>query len=263
METLKNSTYKLKELASKLWQSKRKQVIIGIIVFICLIILVVLLNSLREFVPAELSAYGQDGEISNAYTDKGQLEKKIDFSSLTRYEYAYKNKAIGHTTVRKASNKLPTGVIGLADSGNDGVLTKVYLNKYKGDKFVSKEYIETKVTKKAHDRIIGYGTKGMPRFEDYQGEVHVKKTLKGCRASAYSGGPNARGASGNPCTYGTMAVDTSVIPMGSLCYVEGYGFAIANDTGSGINGKDIDVFFNQYETACRWGIKYVTVYVLQ
>ena len=40
-----------------------------------------------------------------------------------------------------------------------------------------------------------------------------------------------------------IAVDPSVIPLGSKVYVEGYGYAIAADTGGSVKGKRIDVFF--------------------
>ncbi|MDQ7861221.1 3D domain-containing protein [Peribacillus frigoritolerans] len=41
-----------------------------------------------------------------------------------------------------------------------------------------------------------------------------------------------------------IAVDPSVIPMGSKVYVEGYGYAVAADKGGAIKGNRIDVFFS-------------------
>ena len=40
-----------------------------------------------------------------------------------------------------------------------------------------------------------------------------------------------------------IAVDPSVIPLGTKVYVEGYGYAVAADTGGAIKGHKIDVFF--------------------
>src|SRR5699024_9554836 len=59
-----------------------------------------------------------------------------------------------------------------------------------------------------------------------------------------------------------IAVDPSVIPLGSKVHVEGYGYAIAGDTGSAIKGNKIDVFFPEKSQAYRWGSKQVKVKVL-
>ena len=48
-----------------------------------------------------------------------------------------------------------------------------------------------------------------------------------------------------PAGWGIVAVDRAVIPLGTRLFVEGYGYAVAGDTGSAINGLKIDV--------CFWG----------
>ncbi|PZL71057.1 peptidase M23 [Enterococcus plantarum] len=50
-----------------------------------------------------------------------------------------------------------------------------------------------------------------------------------------------------------IAVDPSVIPLGSFVEVEGYGFAVAGDTGGAINGNIIDVHFPSVEQCLNWG----------
>lgn len=59
-----------------------------------------------------------------------------------------------------------------------------------------------------------------------------------------------------------VAVDPDVIPLGSTVWVEGYGYAIAADVGGGIDGKEIDVYFSDYNRAIEWGRKQVKVKVL-
>ncbi|MFZ7944408.1 MULTISPECIES: LysM peptidoglycan-binding and 3D domain-containing protein [Bacillaceae] len=59
-----------------------------------------------------------------------------------------------------------------------------------------------------------------------------------------------------------IAVDPSVIPLGSKVYVEGYGEAIAADTGGAIKGNRIDVFIPSKQDAINWGRKQVTVKIL-
>lgn len=59
-----------------------------------------------------------------------------------------------------------------------------------------------------------------------------------------------------------ISVDPNVIPLGSKVYVEGYGTAVAGDTGGAIKGKKIDVFVPSQEKALEWGRKQVSVKIL-
>lgn len=58
-----------------------------------------------------------------------------------------------------------------------------------------------------------------------------------------------------------IAVDPSVIPLGSTVWVQGYGYAVAGDTGSAINGDRIDVFIPNRSKALQWGTRTVEVKV--
>lgn len=50
-----------------------------------------------------------------------------------------------------------------------------------------------------------------------------------------------------------IAVDPKIIPLGSKVWVEGYGVAIAGDTGGAIKGHKIDVFIKDEAAALQWG----------
>lgn len=60
-----------------------------------------------------------------------------------------------------------------------------------------------------------------------------------------------------------IAVDPKVIPLGSKVWVEGYGEAIAGDTGGVIKGNKIDVLMPTTKQALQWGRKTVKVKVLK
>jgi 3D (Asp-Asp-Asp) domain-containing protein len=60
-------------------------------------------------------------------------------------------------------------------------------------------------------------------------------------------------ATGLPADVGIAAVDPRVIPLGSIIWVEGYGYAIAADTGGKIKGKRVDVFFRSTRQALKFG----------
>jgi 3D (Asp-Asp-Asp) domain-containing protein len=59
-----------------------------------------------------------------------------------------------------------------------------------------------------------------------------------------------------------IAVDPSVIPLGSRVWVEGYGEAIAGDTGGAIKGYKIDLLMPTKAAALQWGRRTVKVIVL-
>ncbi|KUO76220.1 MAG: hypothetical protein APF81_10925 [Desulfosporosinus sp. BRH_c37] len=79
-------------------------------------------------------------------------------------------------------------------------------------------------------------------------------------AYTYTGNKTASGVEPRE---GLIAVDPTVIAMGSKVYVEGYGYAIAADTGGAIRGNRIDVFFPTLRQCIDWGRKSVHIYVLQ
>ena len=61
----------------------------------------------------------------------------------------------------------------------------------------------------------------------------------------------------------TIAVDPSVIPLGSRVFIEGYGVFIAEDTGGAIKGNKIDIAVSTHERANELGVQYANVYLLK
>jgi len=75
--------------------------------------------------------------------------------------------------------------------------------------------------------------------------------------------PTGRTATGLPARYGVVAVDPHVIPLGSKLYIQGYGAAIAADTGGAIIGNRIDLCMDSYQAAISFGRQPVKVYLLR
>ena len=60
-----------------------------------------------------------------------------------------------------------------------------------------------------------------------------------------------------------IAVDPRIIPLGSLVYLEGIGFAIAEDIGGAIKGNRIDLFFDLHQDTSKFGLqKGIRLYLL-
>jgi 3D (Asp-Asp-Asp) domain-containing protein len=66
-------------------------------------------------------------------------------------------------------------------------------------------------------------------------------------------------ATGLPVGWGVVAVDPSVIPLGTRLTIPGYGEGVAADTGSGVRGATIDLWFPTLAQARAWGRRTVTV----
>lgn len=59
----------------------------------------------------------------------------------------------------------------------------------------------------------------------------------------------------------TVAVDPSVIPIGSNVYVPDVGWCYAHDTGNAIKGARLDVAMDSRESAYKWGRRNILVKV--
>jgi len=66
-------------------------------------------------------------------------------------------------------------------------------------------------------------------------------------------------ATGLPVGWGVVAVDPNVIPLGTKLKIPGYGEGVAADTGSGVRGNDVDLWFPTLAQARAWGRRTVTI----
>ncbi|MBY0217760.1 G5 domain-containing protein [Paenibacillus illinoisensis] len=124
---------------------------------------------------------------------------------------------------------------------------------------------EKKLVKKSHENsIVSEGDKKkMINIEERP--VEYKFILEDVELTAFTAGVESTGkdqghpeygitASGTTVEEGrTIAVDPSVIPMGWWVYIEGVGYRKAEDTGSAVNGKIIDVFIEDLDSAILFG----------
>ncbi len=84
-----------------------------------------------------------------------------------------------------------------------------------------------------------------------------------CPCEICNGRSDAKTASGTTMAEGrTIAVDKSIIPLGSRVYIDGFGEFIAEDTGSAIIDDRIDICVYSHERAYELGVQYGDVYLL-
>ncbi|GAB6168633.1 3D domain-containing protein [Clostridium carnis] len=173
--------------------------------------------------------------------------------------------AIAFDTDEQTDSSLDVSVEEVRQNGATGEKEVTYEVIYKDGKEVSRNIRSSKVLAEPVTKVIVRGTR--QTFASRDGQVLDYKKLIYCESTAYHGdGITATGTVPVRSEGGisTIAVDPRVIPLGSLVYVEGYGKAIASDTGGAIKGNIIDVFVNSQEEAYGWwGRRYnVPVYIL-
>ena len=152
----------------------------------------------------------------------------------------------------------PKGEESVVQQGQDRIVRNTYRITYHDGKQVSKDLTGSETTQEMINEITSIGTSTAGTTDSgisYSDKFQVK-------AFAYTAPEGACGAYGGLCRYGTIAVDPSIIPLGTQLYIDGYGYAYANDTGGAIKGYSVDLFMES-ESECRsWGVRYTTVYVL-
>ena len=174
---------------------------------------------------------------------------------------------ISYAVVTQKDENLTKGTEKVITEGQEGLVSKQYeVTKENGEE-VSRSLLSEKKLKEKQDKVVSVGTKAEPVQVASRGsgngrEIYVTSTAytascNGCSGTTATGlnlhaNPNAK----------VIAVDPSVIPLGSKVYVEGYGYAVASDTGGAIKGNKIDVFFPSKADAYRWGRKTVKIKIL-
>lgn len=170
----------------------------------------------------------------------------------------------------KNDSKLPNTKKKAIQEGKDGEKQVTYQLTCEDGIEVSRVVINENITKNPVDRVIVQGTYPLMPVSS-SGDIMSYTRVFKAKATAYwavRGVGKTYTASGRKAVrkvdgYSTIAVDPKVIPYGTKLFVEGYGFAIAADTGTAIKGDTVNVFFDTYKEACRWGLKYVNVYILK
>jgi 3D (Asp-Asp-Asp) domain-containing protein len=169
--------------------------------------------------------------------------------------------------VTKKDESLEKGREKTLTQGKKGLVSKQFEVLVENGKEVSRKLISEQKIAEKQDKVVAVGTKDVSlqvsRGADESGtEYYVS-------ATAYTAFCN--GCSGNTATglnlranpnMKVIAVDPSVIPLGTKVYVEGYGYAVAADTGGAIKGYKIDVFMPTNQDCYRWGRKKVKIKIL-
>ncbi|MCY0875063.1 MAG: 3D domain-containing protein [Firmicutes bacterium] len=166
-----------------------------------------------------------------------------------------------YVTVRESSSRYDAGTDATVRSGRDGLMREVIRKEYSNGKLVAKRE-SRRVIRKPVDELVDVGTaQPAPVIASRSASSLVTNESLTAVATAYAN-PGGFTATGAPAGYGDIAVDPSVIPLGTKLYVPGYGYGVADDTGGAIQGYRIDLCFDSVSQALSFGRQVVKVYIL-
>jgi 3D (Asp-Asp-Asp) domain-containing protein len=164
------------------------------------------------------------------------------------------------------------GKMAIVQKGMPGIREKTYLLRKEDGIEITKTMIGERVSRQPLLQIEQVGTLILSAEEAIRVSVGYPAPTNDdyieMEATAYT--PSALETDGDPWTtsvmlhsgYGIVAVDPRVIPYFTPLYIEGYGYAVAGDTGGAIRGNRIDVFFYDWHEMNQWGRRMVKVWIL-
>lgn len=232
----------------------------------------IVLNKIDKIKPSVDKALSKDNSIQITRVEKAsdKVEETIAFKTETRED----------SSLAKGKEKVIT-------DGHEGKIVKTYEITKENGKEVDRKLIDEKVEKETQNKVVAIGTKEAPKqnLVTLSSKTENKPANKAPQQQAKSQEPSGKelymtataySADCNGCSGVTatginlkanrnmkiIAVDPNVIPLGTKVWVEGYGTAIAGDTGGAIKGNRIDVHVPSHAEAMRFGFKKVKVKIL-
>lgn len=205
--------------------------------------------------------------------------------SRTRVE----TEVIPHQIDNKYTSVLAVGRTRMLSNGSDGVRQYTYEDIIEDGEIVENVLVDTTVTVQPVNGLRLMGDGSAISTLDYSGDfpldqngipISYSYVLTGRKATGYSARQGAYGAAvyssarSHPdigaCVAGTVAVNPDVIPYGTRMYIRTpdgkfvYGYAIANDTGTGMmtGHADVDLFYDTYLESVLNGARFVDIYIL-
>lgn len=207
-------------------------------------------------------------------------------SDLTYYEEITED--VPYETVRVANPALEEGTEQVVQEGVNGTRTSIYEIVWSNGQELSRQFVE-EVDSTVVNEIVEYGTAaettaninaaiasvdknadGSGTLTLTDGTVLSFSGVKSMTATAYTaghGGADYTTATGTFVRVGTVAVDKSVIPLGTRMYIVSndgsvvYGLSVAEDTG--VRGDIVDLYYDTYQECINFGRRGCTVYILE
>ncbi|MGL4990894.1 MAG: 3D domain-containing protein [Sarcina sp.] len=235
-------------------------------------------ETIEDMLIAEQIILDEDDRVEPDAQTKIEDGQKVEIVRIDE-ELITENENIDFEVTVKKNKDLDKSVKKTVQEGEVGQKEIILKVIYENGQEVQRDIISEKITKDPIAKVIEEGTR-----ESYvsisrgstaevletvttnqsQTQNTTGKTIAMESTAYYTGSITATGTTPkrNPDGISTVAVDPRVIPLGSKLYIDGYGYAIAEDTGGAIKNNIIDVFLNSKEECINWGRRNVQVTIV-
>ncbi len=232
-------------------------------------------ETVNDFLEEASITVGEHDGFNAQFTDAITNGMNLTIDRVNEYYYTV-DEAIPFNVKETPTYSLPKGETNVIQQGQAGVLQKQYVIRYENGVRISEEQVGETITQQPVDEIRETGL--LDVVATSAGNIAVRATHY-MQATGYDIGYESCGklpsdplygitATGIRATYGIVAVDPQVIPLGSKLFIQTtdgsftYGYALAADTGGAIKGNRIDLCFDSRQDALNFGRRDVVVYVL-
>jgi uncharacterized protein YabE (DUF348 family)/3D (Asp-Asp-Asp) domain-containing protein len=200
---------------------------------------------------------GTQDIIKTQAVEKTVPDQVIEVIQVTEQQVQIEEK-IPYETERISDNTLEKGLSRTLKTGQAGVAVNTVNITYHNGKEVNRKVVDSETKVPPIKAVVAMGT----ITSISRGGLNLNFD-RACYMTASAYTYTGRNTScGMKPAVGLVAVDPSVIPLGTKLYIEGYGYATAADTGGAIKGNRIDLFMEDKSQCLSWGKRMVKVYVL-
>lgn len=199
----------------------------------------------------------------DAAIEAGMTVRVVQLSASSDVEREF----IESSTVYRTDPALRAGQT-RTEAGNDGVLVREYEVSYVDGVEAGRELVAEYYEQEPRDTVVYYPPQtdgSAPAPPEGEGGRVVRVYATWYNAASAGRPPTdpayGRTATGVLVTYGVVAVDPSVIPLGTRMYIPGYGYGTAADTGGAVKGYIIDLGYPD-GVEVTWQSRWMDIYVL-
>jgi 3D (Asp-Asp-Asp) domain-containing protein len=184
---------------------------------------------------------------------------------------AHERRSIAPTTIERTDSTLAAGRIETIADGSAGISDTFVRFTRRDGATPQRTILASRIIREPRARILvrglaTYSSLARLATQGFESAVHMAGTALHMIATAYTAncaGCSGITASGVRAGFGIIAVDPSVVPLGTKVFIPGYGRAVAGDTGGAIVGHRVDLGFDSETAAMNFGRRPVKVYILR